>query len=351
MADRAHRGCASASRSTIVARVIPVRILGTATHFPGRLVTTAEIAETAVPPLDPAVLEAKTGIRTRWLAGPEVRVAEMAAQALRGAAEAAGIDVRDLKRVILSTSTGGDLVSPATANATIHALGLDGRCDAFDINNACMGWLTGFDLAARSVATGLHPVGVVAAEPMSRGLRPDHPRPWAVFGDAAAAAILGPGRPGEGILGVKLGNDGSVPRTVYAEHPLVTREMEWIRMTIPRREMGPMVVRLLREGAQAVLDQCGETMDSVDWVLPHQPNAVMLETIVEALGIAREKVVPVVQEIGSVVSAAIPASLDHLLRTRPVKAGDRILLIGVGSGLSYGAALYRVAPGEPPAQG
>ncbi len=324
--------------------MIPVRILGTATYFPGRLVTTAEVAAMAVPPMDAARAEASTGIRSRWLAGPEVRVSDMAARALRGAAEAAGIDVRDLKRVILASSTGGDMVSPATANATIHALGLDGRCDCFDINNACMGWLTAFDLGARTVATGLHPVGVVAAEPMSRGIRPDQRRPWAVFGDAAAAAILGPGRPGEGLLGIKLGNDGSVPRTVYAEQPLVTRQLEWIQMAMPRRDMGPLVVRLLRESAQTVLDACGETMAGVDWVLPHQPNGVMLGMIVEALGIAPEKMVPVVEDIGSVVSAAIPASLDKLLRTRPVQPGHRILMIGVGSGLSYGAALYRVAP-------
>lgn len=324
--------------------MIPVRILGTASYFPGRLHTTAEVAAMAVPPMDAARAEAATGVRTRWLSGPEVRVADMAAEALRGAAEAAGIDVRDLKRVILSTSTGGDLVSPATANAAVHALGLDNRCDGFDVNNACMGWLTGFDLGARSVATGLSPVGVVAAEPMSRGIRPDHRRPWVIFGDAAAAAILGPGRPGEGILGIKLGNDGSVPKTVYAEQPLVTREMEWIRMTMPRREMGPLVVRLLRDSALAVLDQCGETMAGVDWVLPHQPNGVMLAMVVDALSVPMEKVVPVVAEIGSVVSAALPVSLDRLLRTRPVKPGDRILFIGVGSGLSYGAALYRVAP-------
>jgi 3-oxoacyl-[acyl-carrier-protein] synthase-3 len=324
--------------------VIPVRILGTGTYFPGRLVTTAEVAAMAVPPMDAARAEASTGIRTRWLSGPEARVSDMAARALRSAAEAAGMDVRDLKRVILATSIGGDLVSPATANATIHDLGLDGRCDCFDVNNACMGWLTAFDLGARAVATGLYPVGVVASEAMSRGIRPDQRRPWVVFGDAAAAAILAPGRPGEGILGIALGNDGSVPRTVFAEQAMLTGKLEWVQMAMPKRDMGPLVIRLLQESAQKVLDACGETMASVDWVLPHQPNGVMLGMIVEALGIAPEKMVPVVQDIGSVVSAAIPASLDRLLRTRPVRPGDRILMIGVGSGLSYGAALYRVAP-------
>jgi 3-oxoacyl-(acyl-carrier-protein) synthase III len=324
--------------------VIPVRILGTASVFPGRLVTTAEVAARAVPPLDPAVVEAKTGIKTRWFAEPGTLVADLAAQALRGAAEAAGIDVRDLRRVILSTSQGGDIIGPATANATIHALGLDNRCDGFDVVNACMGFLTALDIGARSVATGLFPVGVVAAELLTRIIRPEDPRPWVVFGDAAAAVILGPGRAGEGLLGIQLGNDGTLAKTVYVEHPMLTREMEWTRMSIPSREMNAIVIPALRKSAEAVLSSAGETMASVDWVLPHQPNGAMLRAIVDALCVAPEKVVPVVQEVGSVLAASIPASLDHLLRTRPVKAGDRILMIGIGSGVAYGAALYRVAP-------
>jgi 3-oxoacyl-[acyl-carrier-protein] synthase III len=70
----------------------------------------------------------------------------------------------------------------------------------------------------------------------------------------------------------------------------------------------------------------------------------MLDVIIDVLGVDRAKVVPVVQDIGSVVSASIPASLDRLMRTREVKPGARILMLGVGSGLSYGAVLYRVAP-------
>jgi 3-oxoacyl-[acyl-carrier-protein] synthase III len=132
---------------------------------------------------------------------------------------------------------------------------------------------------------------------------------------------------------------------VYAEHPLVTRQIEWLKMDVPNKDFGPIVVDALSRSAQAVLAPAGHTMASVDWVLPHQPNGAMLQEIVGALGIPPEKVVPVVQDVGNVVSASIPLSLDRLLRTRPVKPGDRILMIGIGSGISYGAALYRVAPG------
>jgi 3-oxoacyl-[acyl-carrier-protein] synthase III len=115
-------------------------------------------------------------------------------------------------------------------------------------------------------------------------------------------------------------------------------------MDLPNRDFGPIVIDALSRSAQAVLVPAGHTMDSVDWVLPHQPNGVMLEAIVQALGVPPEKIVPVVQDVGNPVAVSIPVSLDRLFRTRPVKPGDRILMIGIGSGVSYGAALYRVAP-------
>lgn len=324
--------------------MIPVRILGTASCLPGRSIPTAEIVARALPDKDPARIEAKTGIRTRHWAEPGALMSDLAATALRDAVAAAGLTVEDLRRVILVTSTGGDCIGPATANAVIHALGIDNRCDGFDVVNACMGFLTGFDLAARSVATGLFPVGVVAVEMMSRYIRPEDPRPYLVFGDAAAAAVFGPGRPGEGILGVYAGNDGGNGGTVYAEQSSRTRQVENVKFAIPNSAMGRLVVDAIRGSARAVLDPCGADIADIEWILPHQPNGSMLDTIVETLGIDLARVVRVVDEVGSVVAASVPISLDRLMRTRQVRPGDRILMIGVGSGLAYGAILYRVAP-------
>jgi 3-oxoacyl-(acyl-carrier-protein) synthase III len=324
--------------------MIPVRILGTASLLPGPAVPTREVARRALPGKDPAVTEQKTGIKTRHWAPPDSLIADLAAAAVREACAAGGLPLEELRRIILVTSSGGDVIGPATANAVIHALGIDNRCDGFDLANACMGFMTGFDLGARCVATGLGPVAVVAAELMSRYIRPEDPRPYVVFGDAAAAAVLGPGRPGEGILGSFARNDGSLGGTAYITHPKVAKVEAFARFDIPSREMGRIVTDALKASTDAVLSARGETIADVDWVLPHQPNGSMLQTIVEVLGVDPARVVPVVSEVGSVVSASIPTSLDRLMRTRSVKPGDRILMIGVGSGLAYGAILYRVAP-------
>lgn len=322
--------------------MIATRILGTGSVLPGRAVTTAEVAALAAPDRSVAELEAKTGIRTRHWAGPDARVAPIAAEALRRALAAAGLEASALRRIILAMSTGGDTLVPATANAVAYELGLHGVCDAFDINNACSGFLTAFDLGARSTATGLGPVGVVAVELMSHVIRADDPRPFLIFGDAAGAVILGEGRPGEGVLGVSLGNDGSHGSTVVLNQPRRTGVIDTMRFGISNKAMSEGAVDKIVESTRRALEQAGARIEDVAWVLPHQPNGTMLEGIIAALGVDRARVVPVVQEIGSVAAASIPVSLDRLMRTRKVAPGDRVLMTAVGSGVSWGAIVYRV---------
>ena len=188
------------------ALMISARILGTATVLPGIPVTNDEVAG-AVPGIDAAWIEARTGIRTRHWADPGASVGALAAEALRGALDDAGVAAEDLRRILFVTSTGGEHLIPTMASDVIDALGLHGTCDGLDLNNSCVGFLSAIDLGARLAATGLSPVGVVVAEPFSRCITPADPRPYVIFGDAFAAAVIGPGRPGEGILGASFGTD------------------------------------------------------------------------------------------------------------------------------------------------
>ncbi|AKJ05528.1 3-oxoacyl-(acyl-carrier-protein) synthase III [Archangium gephyra] len=321
--------------------MLPVRILGTASVLPGRAVTTAELAREVG--REPETIEQKTGIRTRYWAPPGTLMADLGAQALRLALEQAGLAATELRRILFVSSSGGDTLVPATANRVAAALGLSGSCDAFDLNNACMGFLSAFDVAARSVATGLGPVGIVTVEYNSRALSPSEPRPYLIFGDVAAAAVLAPGtRPGEGVLAAAFGNDGSHPPDTVLEHPLRTGRLEGVRFHTPSRDMLRVVFEALDRATSRVLEHAGIPLGDIQWVLPHQPNGTMLRDIIERYAIEPARLVPVVEEIGSVAAASIPFSLDRLLRTRPVRPGDRILMLGVGAGVSYGAILYQV---------
>jgi 3-oxoacyl-(acyl-carrier-protein) synthase III len=319
---------------------LPVRILGTASVLPERAVTTAELAVSLG--REPSELERKTGIHTRHWAAPGTPMTGLGAEALRQALVSAGLEARALRRILFVSSMGGDVLFPATANRIAAALGLAGTCDAFDLNNACMGFLSAFDVACRSVVTGLSPVAIVVVELGSRIISPEDPRPYCVFGDAAVAVILGPGRDGEGVLGSAFANDGTQPADVWMAHPLVTGEVERVRFEISNQRIAEVALAALMTATRSVMARAGLSLGEVEWVLPHQPNGAMLQLLTRTLEVEPARVVPVVGEAGSLGAASIPLSLDRLLRTRPVRAGDRILMVGVGAGISQGAVLYRV---------
>jgi 3-oxoacyl-[acyl-carrier-protein] synthase-3 len=323
--------------------VIPARILATASRLPGSPRPTAALAA-ALPGRDPADIERKTGIRARHWVAPGERATDLGAAVARDALAQAGLAPDALRRVIFVTSTGGDALIPANANAVCEALGLDGSCDGFDVNNACMGFLSAFDLACRSVATGLGPCAVIVVETLSPFLSPDDPRPYLVLADAAAAVIVGEGRPGEGVVATHLANRGALRGSVTLAHPGLSPPPARIAFSASHDELTQLANQALQASAAQVLREAGVTLDDVAWVAPHQPNGRMLDKIAAHLGVAPEKIVPVVAEVGSVGAASIPLSLDRLFRTRDVRPGDHILLVGVGAGMAYGATLFRVAP-------
>jgi 3-oxoacyl-[acyl-carrier-protein] synthase III len=322
--------------------LIPARILGTGSHLTGRLVTTAEIVAERMPGKDPGEVQDRIGIATRYWAAPGTQAADTGAEALRRALEAAGLAAADLRRVVFVSSTGGDALIPGTAHLVCDRLGLDDTCDAFDVNNSCAGFLTALDLAARSVATGLGPVGIVSAELFSRYLPEDKLRPYLVMGDAAAAAVVGPGRGDEGLLAVSLASEGLLRKRVTMEHPGVTGRPTFLHFDATYAELTDNAAAAMMKSTRRALGEAGVALGDVEWVLPHQPNGRMLEIILGMMEVPMDRTVPVVGEIGSVGSASIPMALDRLFRDGRLRARDRILMTAVGAGTGYGSILYQV---------
>jgi len=319
-----------------------VRIAGTGSVMPGPPVTTGELVGRVPGVWDAARIEAQTGIAARHFVEPGTTAAALGAAALAKALAAAGMAANELTRVIFVDSLGGDTLAPATANDVLGALGVTTGCDCFDLNNACLGFLSALDVAARGVATGQHAVAIVVVELTSRYITPDDPRPFFVFGDGAAAAVVAAGQDGDGILGSVLRNEPGNIGGVTLAHPGRTGARETIRFTKPNARMLDLALELLRDSTDAVLAQAGIRLADIEWVLPHQPNGAMLEAFVRALDVPAERVVPIVHETGSVGAASIPISLDRLLSSGRVRRGDRVLMIGVGAGLSSGATLLQL---------
>lgn len=321
---------------------IPVRIAGTASFQPGPAHHTAELAGRVTPPRDGAEVIARTGIASRHFAPAGSRAVDLGADALRAALGRAGLPASALRRLIFVSSVGGDQVAPANANLIAAALGLAGTCDGFDLNNACMGFLTALDLGARSVATGAGPVAIVVVELLSRYTTPEDPRPYLVLADAVAAVILDCARGDEGLLASWLRNDGLAGGDIVLTNAGLSGRRETFHFASSNRQIHEHALAAIRRSTDAVLSAAGIGLDAVDWVLPHQPNGTMLAAIVRELQLDPARVVRLVGEVGSVGAASIATSLDRLLRERPVRPGERVLMVGVGAGIAYGAALLRL---------
>jgi 3-oxoacyl-[acyl-carrier-protein] synthase-3 len=328
----------------VTGSTIPVVIAGTGGALPSRLVHTRDLIAQAFPDANEKerrTLQERTGIDTRRWIAPGDSAAALGTAALKKALDRAQVDPSELRRIIFVSSTGGDHMVPATAHDLAAALDLSDSCDAFDLSNSCVGFLSAFDVAARSVATGVGPVAVVAVETFSRQLSPEGARAFLVLGDAAAATIVRASDSG-GILASCLATSDRLRGKMKMGHPGTPGAPGFHDFDARSHELAESAVACMGAAIDRVLSQSGLSMGEIDWVVLHQPNGSLFAQVVERLGIDPGRTLNVVRDTGSVGSASVPTNLDRLFRERTVRVGQRILMASVGAGTAYGAILYEV---------
>lgn len=317
-------------------------ILGTGSVLPGRPITTAEICAQAYPDRDPAELEAKTGIHTRYFHEGSETIASLAARALEQALTAARLPASALKRIILVTGLGGDHALPSTVNIVAYKLGLRRSCDGFDMSNGCLGFLSALDVAARCAATGVEPIGVVSAELTSNRIDARYPRSYVLFGDGSGAAIITRGDGSSGVLSSHFGNDGALGTSVTLAHQRPLQEKEVIRFGASNEQITNEAMEAVVHAAETALKEASVSREEIDWFVVHQPNGVMFRKMADALRADSDRLIPIVGEVGNLGSAAIAVSLDRLRRHERFSRGQLALFAGVGTGIAYGAMVMRL---------
>ncbi len=312
-------------------------ILGTGSALPVRRVTNDELAET-VDTSDAWIVE-RTGIRARYIAGDGETTATLATDAARRALAAAGMDASAVDLIILATAT-PDQTFPASATKVQALLGID-DCVAFDVAAVCSGFLYALSVAesmirAGSAATAL----VIGAETFSRILDWDDRGTCVLFGDGAGAVVLGAADDGRGILASKLHADGRHNQLLYVDGgPSTTGTVGKVRM------VGPAVFKHAVTNLATVLTEtlaaAGLTTADVDWVVPHQANARILDATAKKLGLDPAKVVVTVDQHANTSAASVPLALDVAVRDGRIKPGDLVILEAMGGGFTWGAAAIR----------
>ena len=312
-------------------------VKGVGSALPARRIDNEELAET-VDTTDSWIVE-RTGIRSRYVAGDGETTASLAADASRRALEHAGIEAKDVDLIVLATAT-PDQTFPSSATKVQAALGID-DCIAFDVHAVCTGFLYALSVADSMLRSGNAKMAlVIGSETFSRILDWEDRATCVLFGDGAGALVLQAEEGEGGILSTKLHADGRHNDLLFVDGgPSTTGTVGKLRMK--GREVFRHAVVNLADVLNEVLESAGLTAADVDWVVPHQANARILDATAKKLGLPPEKVIVTVDRHANTSAASVPLALDVAVRDGRIKRGDVVVLEAMGGGFTWGAAALR----------
>lgn len=315
-------------------------VKGTGSALPDRMVSNDELAKT-VDTTDEWIVE-RTGIRGRYIAGEGETTGTLATLAARRAIEAAGMAPGEIDLIVLATAT-PDQTFPATATKVQAELGCTGA--AFDIAAVCSGFIYGITVADSMLRTGMAKNAlVIGAETFSRILNWDDRTTCVLFGDGAGAVVLKAedvAEDGPGILFSRIHSDGRHNCLLNTDGgPSSTGTVGKVQMK--GREVFRHAVVNLAEVLQEVLEDAKIPASSIDWVVPHQANARILDATARKLGLPFEKVVVTVDRHANTSAASVPLAFDVAVRDGRIKPGDLVMLEAMGGGFTWGASLLRM---------
>ncbi len=310
---------------------------GVGSALPKRRVHNAELAQ-QVETSDEWIVE-RTGIRSRHIAGEGETTATLATDAAQRALADAGLSATDVNLIIVATAT-PDQTFPSSATKVQAALGID-DCVAFDVQAVCSGFLYAVTVADSMLRTGGAEVAlVIGAETFSRILDWEDRTTCVLFGDGAGAIVLKAEEGDRGILATALHADGRHNQLLYVDGgPSTTGTVGKLRMK--GREVFRHAVINLADVLREVLGKAELEPSDVDWVVPHQANARILEATAKKLGLPPDRVVMTVDQHANTSAASVPLALDVAVRDGRIKRGDIVVLEAMGGGFTWGAAVLR----------
>lgn len=334
----------------------PVGIAGLGFYVPENCVTNADLVK-MVDTTDEWI-KSKIGIETRYVAGDDEALSDLAIKAAERALADANLTPRDIDMVVI-TGQNHDYKTPATSCIVQHKMGMR-NVAAIDVATACSGFIYGLAIGSKFVADHTYEnVLVIGAEIHSRMISWQDRTTCVFFGDGAGAAVLRPAQEGYGFLAFDLGADGAsheaiiIPaggsRRPLTPEMLIAREEAYgqTRALIDARMDGKAVYEfatgIFPRTIRASLKRANLDAPDVDFVVSHQANKNIVREGMAALGLGMDKTYMNLERYGNCSSASIPIALREALDAGLVEADDTVVLVGFGAGLSWGSAVMRWA--------
>lgn len=320
------------------------RISGTGSYLPPHRLSNAdlvaELAAKGVETSDTWIVE-RTGIRARHFVTDGVYASDLALEAAKNALQAAGCTAQDIDLIIVATST-PDMVFPSTACIVQNKLGANGGA-AFDVQAVCSGFIYALTVADAMIKTGVAQRAlVIGTEVFSRILDFRDRTTCVLFGDGAGAVVL-QASDTPGILASDLHADGKyVDILCVPGHVSGGGVLGDALLKMDGQAVFKLAVGVLEDTARATLSKAQLSEADIDWLIPHQANIRIMQSTARKLKISMDKVVVTVDQHGNTSAASIPLALDWAIRTGKIKAGETLMLEGVGGGFTWGALLLNL---------
>lgn len=314
------------------------RILGTGSYLPEQIRTNADL-ERMVDTSNEWILE-RTGISERRIAAPDETATSMGAIAARRALEAANTDPSEIDLVICAT-TSSQNAFPSTACEISGLIGIS-DCPAFDLAAACSGFSYGYALAHSMIMSGqAKKVLVVAADLMSRACDPNDRTTIVLFGDGAAACVLGQSET-EGTIAVHMSADakyGPLLSLAYPRRGEDTSNSSWLYMK--GNDVFKHAVTVLASLVNKTLEKGNMSAEDLDFLVPHQANLRIIAATARKLKMDMSQVTVTLDKQGNTSAPSVGLALDEGIRSGRIKRGDVLLLESFGGGFTWGSALIR----------
>lgn len=318
------------------------QVAGCGSYLPVQAVSNDELAK-RVDTSDEWISK-RTGIRQRHLAAEGELTSDLGINAARAALKHAGATVDELDMIVCATTT-PDETFPATATRIQAELGMT-RGAAFDIQAVCSGFIYGLVVADNFVRCGqVRSVLVIGAETFSRILDWEDRGTCVLFGDGAGAVLLraangADGAADRGILSTHVYSDGRHHDALYVDGgPSSTRTTGVVHME--GREVYRHAVVRMAEAIDAALESNGMTPGDIDWLVPHQANRRIIESMAKRLNLPEDRVVITVDRHANTSAASIPLALCEAVSDGRIQQGDLVLMEAMGGGFTWGSALVR----------
>ncbi len=322
--------------------VVRSRVAGCGAYLPRKIVTNDDLAK-RLDTTDEWISQ-RTGIRQRHVAADGEMTSDLATAAAEAALKQAGMSAEEIDLIVLATST-PDHTFPATATKVQARLGMT-RGAAFDIQAVCSGFVYALATADNFIKVGQAKSAlVIGAETFSRILDWNDRGTCVLFGDGAGALILraseGQGNVADrGVLTTHLFSDGRHYKQLYVDGgPSSTRTTGHVQME--GREVFRHAVVKMGEAVDTAIAAMGISGKDVDWLVPHQANLRIIDSMGQRLHLPPDKVVVTVDRHANTSAASIPLALAQASSDGRIKPGHLVLLEAMGGGFTWGSALIR----------